>query len=119
MGNGADTARTLTIIGAAIAFLPGIFFSIFGFAAFLQGYYLEGTVCIITPFLGGILGVVAFVLMGDPDRVHSGGILAIIASFLSLAGLLSFLFLFLGGIFALTWKPEEERAKIYPPIPPT
>ena len=114
-----ETAMLLTLIGAIIALIPGVVFSLIGFTMFYQGYYGEGIVCVSLSLIGAILGIIAALWMKNPEKVHAAGGIAIIAAFLSIFGVLSFLLMLIGGIMALTWEKPKKMAKVLPPQPPT
>ncbi len=96
-------AFILTLIGAILSLIVGIPLAMMGgiIAMFLPSL---GILCMVIPLLGGILGIVAAILMRNPEKVKTGGALAIIAAILSLIGVLSFILLLIGGIMALRWK---------------
>ncbi len=114
------TAYVLTLIGAVISLIIGMIYAFVG-SAIIVGVSEAapfGLVCIILGLLGAILGFVAASMMKNPEKVHTGGILAIIAAFFSVGGMITFILLLIGGIMALTWKKPEEKATILPPPPP-
>ncbi len=119
--NYPKTAYILTLIGAIFALIIGIPLAIFGgfIATILPG---AGIAIAVIALLGAILGIVAAMMMKDPQKVKTGGILAIIAAFFSVGGVISFVLLLVGGIMALTWKPPQPAppppAAAPPPPPP-
>ena len=108
------TAYILTLVGAILALVIGIPLSLLG-AMISVVNVGAGIICVILPLLGGILGIVAAILMKNPEKVKMAGGLAILAAFLGGYGVISFILMLIGGIMALTWKPP---AKVPPPAPP-
>jgi len=115
-----STAYVLTLVGAILSLIIGFLYAfagIFIMASATNDAWIGG-VCIIIGFIGGILGIVAASMMKNPEKVHSGGVLAIVAAFFSAGGILTFILLLVGGIMAITWKKPEEKAVVLPPPPP-
>ncbi len=116
-----STAYVLTLVGAILSLIIGLIYIFVG-SLIIVGTAGRGApfglVCIILGILGAILGLAGASMMKDPEKVHTGGILAIIAAFFSAGGVITFILLLIGGIMALTWKKPEEKAKILPPPPP-
>ncbi len=110
-----SSAYILTLLGAIISLLFGLVGGVVGIAAVMSGF-LGGTFC-LTGLLGGLLGLVAAFLMKTPQKVHDGGVLAIIAAILSMGSILPFILMLIGGIMALSWRPRT-KAVILPPPPP-
>lgn len=101
------TAFILTLIGAILGLVVGIPLAMMGgFLAMI--FPALGLLCIVIVLIGGVLGLVAAILMRDPEKVKLAGVLAIIAAFLAPAGIISFILLLIGGILALTWKRPQN-----------
>ena len=115
-------AFIVTIIGAVFALLAWLLVSLAGVVgsaiAGPQGAVF-GAVCIIISIIGSILGFLAAAWMRKPEKVHSGGILAIGAAIITIWAVLPFILLLIGGILALVWKGPEKKPVILPPPPPS
>ncbi|AGB04485.1 hypothetical protein AciM339_0601 [Aciduliprofundum sp. MAR08-339] len=118
------TAFALTLIGAILSMIYGFVYVVIGIYVVVGFSMIDprlawyGSVCLIQAVIGGVLGFIGAFMMKDPDKVHTGGVLAIISAFLSVMGVLTFFLLLIGGILALTWKGPEKKAVILPPPPP-
>ncbi len=122
------TAFALTLIGAIISMLYGFvyvvigIYAVVGFSMIDPRFAWYGSACLIQAVIGGVLAFIGAFMMKDPEKVHTGGVLAIISAFLSimgdLGGVLTFFLLLIGGILALKWKGPEKKAVILPPPPP-
>ena len=117
-----SAAFIITIIGAIFALFGWLIISI---AGVLVSSYPDssvswfGVVCVIVGIIGSALGFLAAAWMRDPEKVHSGGILAIIAAIITIWSIIPFILLLIGGILALTWEKPKERSIILPPQPPS
>ncbi len=71
--------------------------------------------CIVLFIIWSILMIVAavWVKTGDPERVHKGGVLGLIASILGGLNI----FALIGAILALSWS-KKPRTIVAPPPPP-
>ncbi|ADD08258.1 DUF4064 domain-containing protein [Candidatus Aciduliprofundum boonei] len=117
-----SAAFIITIIGAIFALFGWLIISI---AGVMISSYPEssvswfGVVCAIVGIIGSVLGFLAAFWMRNPEKVHSGGVLAIIAAVITIWSIIAFILLLIGGILALTWKKPQEKSVILPPPPPS
>ncbi len=117
-------AFIVTIIGAVFALLFWLIIALAGIVGVAMGAIGAG-VCIIISIIGAVLGFLAAAWMRKPEKVHSGGILAIVAAIIvvpaiiTIWGILPFILLLIGGILALGWKGPERKPVILPPPPPS
>jgi len=117
-----SAAFIITIIGAILALFGWLLISL---AGVLISSYPDssmswfGAVCVIVGIIGSALGFLAAAWMKNPEKAHSGGILAIIAAVITIWSIVPFILLLIGGILALTWKKPEEKSVILPPPPPS
>ena len=115
-----SAAFVITIVGAVFALFGWGILTLVGlaFVASSESAW-EGSVCIIIGLIGSSLGFLAAYYMKKPEKVHTGGILAIIAAFITVWSIIPFILMLIGGMLALTWKKPEEKAVILPPPPPS
>ena len=106
------TAFALSLVGGILELLGGVLLAVwlgalswfFGGILALFGFYWI--------ILGLIIVLGAILMYNNPSSAHTWGIIILVLSIISGLNI----FALIGGILAMTWKPEKGRAA--PPPPP-
>jgi len=131
LGEKPTAAFALSLVGAIIMILGGLFSTIIaiiagGFISIIPGMEWLGGLMIVLGILGLIFGIIVLVgaimiYSGERSKVRTGSILVLVFSILNLifgggGFFIGFILGLIGGILGLVWKPEARGEA--PPPPP-